>query len=136
MNDDVLVKTEALPWVPLVEGIAFRLLRTSSETGVWTVLLKCDADSKFARHRHYGAGEYYVVSGLMQYRAGTASTGDYGYEPLGAVHDETLFPEETLLLFTNHGPVLFLDEEDAVVGILNHEALEQMQAEFVDAGSA
>ena len=127
LDGDILVQSDQLPWLSLVEGFEIRILRTSAETGDWTVLLKCEQGSSFARHRHYGAGEYYVISGRMEYRAGTAVTGDYGYEPLGAVHDKTSFPEETLLLFTNHGPVMFLDEEDNVIGILNHETLIELE---------
>ena len=42
---DVLVKTTDLPWVPLAEGIDYRILRTSPETGTWTVLLRAQAGS-------------------------------------------------------------------------------------------
>ncbi len=129
MAEDVLLDPETLPWMPLVEGIRVRVLRTCAQTGTWTVLLRCDAGSSFARHRHYGAGEYYVIRGHMEYRAGKATAGTYGYEPLGAVHDKTTFVDETDLLFTNHGPVLFLDEDDQIVGVLNHETLERMAAE-------
>lgn len=120
---DILLDPDTLPWHNLVDGIDVKLLRASEETGTWTVLLNCSPGSSFARHKHLGAGEYYVVSGRMQYRAGEAKTGDYGYEPLGAIHDHTFFPEQTLLLFTNHGPVVFIDDEDEVTAVLNHEVL-------------
>ena len=82
---DVLVKTTDLPWVPLAEGIDFRVLRTSPETGTWTVLLRAQAGSSFAKHRHLGPGEYFMIKGRMEYRAGCAVAGDYGYEPLDSV---------------------------------------------------
>ena len=60
--------------------------------------------------------------------AGSAVAGDYGYEPLDAVHVETNFPEYSELYFTNHGPVVFLDEDDNVTSILDHSVLTQLAA--------
>jgi hypothetical protein len=60
---------------------------------------------------------------------GTALTGTYGYEPLGSVHDCTTFPEYTELLFTNFGPVVFLNEDGSVASILDHALLERLAAE-------
>ena len=123
LTDDVLLRTEELPWVPLAEGIDYRILRTSPETGTWTVLFRAQAGSSFAVHKHLGAGEYFMIKGRMQYRAGEARAGDYGYEPLGAIHEGTTFPEYTELYFTNYGPVAFLDEDGGVSMILDHEFL-------------
>ncbi|MEM8696547.1 MAG: 2,4'-dihydroxyacetophenone dioxygenase family protein [Pseudomonadota bacterium] len=124
--DESLIDVEKLPWFPLVEGIDVKLLFSSSETGRWTVLLRCRPGSSFAKHKHYGAGEYYVVKGRMEYRMGGAKTGDFGYEPLGAIHEMTSFPEYTELLFTNYGPVLFLDDDDNVTSILDNSFLEEL----------
>lgn len=126
LHDDILLRTDELPWTPLVDGISVKLLFSSKESGRWTVLLNCEEGSSFAKHKHFGPGEYYVVHGKMDYRAGEAVTGDYGYEPLGAVHECTTFPEETLLHFTNYGPVLFLDEEDNVISVLDNAFLEEL----------
>lgn len=126
VTDDVLLKTDEMAWTPLVEGIGYKLLYSSSETGRWTVLLNCEKGSSFAKHKHFGPGEYYVISGRMEYRAGCAVTGDYGYEPLGAVHDHTFFAEDTILHFTNYGPVLFIDDDDNVLSVLDHKLLEDL----------
>lgn len=125
-HDDVLIHTGEMEWSPLVEGIGVKLLYSSRETGRWAVLLNAKKGASFSKHRHYGPGEYYVVSGRMEYRAGTAVTGDYGYEPLGAVHEQTAFSDDTLLYFTNYGPVLFLDEDDNVTSVLDNEFLENL----------
>ena len=45
---------------------------------------------------------------------GAAPAGTYGYEPIGVIHDRTEFPEYTELLFTNFGPVAFLNDDDSV----------------------
>jgi len=125
---EILQSTADLKWIPIVAGIDYRLLFTSGETGRWTVLFRCQPGSFFPRHKHYGAGEYFVVKGRMEYRMGAADAGTYGYEPLGVIHDYTLFPEYTELLFTNFGPVAFLNEDNSVASILDHALLEQLAA--------
>ena len=125
---EILADSTQGRWVSLNTGITFRLLFSSGETGRWTVLFRCQPGSFIPRHQHYGAGEYFVVKGLMQYRMGRAPAGTYGYEPIGAVHDRTEFPEYTELLFTNYGPVVFLNEDDSVASILDHAAIERLAA--------
>lgn len=123
---EVLQNVNELRWVALGKGIELRVLFTSGETGRWTVLFRCQPGSFIPRHQHYGAGEYFVVKGQMVYRMGGAPAGTYGYEPIGAIHDRTEFPEYTELLFTNYGPVAFLNEDDSVASILDHAALTRM----------
>jgi anti-sigma factor ChrR (cupin superfamily) len=125
---EVLQDVNQLRWIRMNSGIDFRLLFTSGETGRWTVLFRCQPGSFIPRHRHYGAGEYFVVKGRMEYRMGAAPAGTYGYEPIGVTHDRTEFPEYTELLFTNFGPVVFLNDDDSVATILDHSALSQMAA--------
>lgn len=128
LSGDVMVKASDMAWKPYIEGIDIKVLRTCDVSGAWTVLFRCQPGSSIPRHRHYGAGEYLVVRGKMEYRAGVAVTGDYGYEPLDAVHDKTWFPEETELYFTNFGPVLFLDDADNVVAILDQSRIAEIAA--------
>ena len=115
-------------WIPIGPGIDFRLLFTSGETGRWTVVLRCQPGSFLPRHKHYGAGEYFIIKGRMEYRMGVAVAGTYGYEPLGVTHDRTTFPEYTELLFTNFGPVMYLNEDGSIASILDHSVLEKLSA--------
>jgi anti-sigma factor ChrR (cupin superfamily) len=124
--EEVLQDVAALRWVPIVPGIDFRLLFASGETGRWTVLFRCQPGSFFPAHKHYGAGEYFVIQGLMEYRMGSAPAGTWGYEPLGTVHEMTKFPQYTELLFTNFGPVAFLKDDGSVLAMLDHAHLEQL----------
>ncbi len=126
LQNELLVKTDELPWIAIADGIDFRLLRTCEITGAWTVYFRAAAGASFPRHQHYGAGEYMVIKGKMVYRAGEAGTGDYGYEPLGAIHDQTSFLEYTELYFTNFGPVAFLEEDGTVSSILDNFTLLEM----------
>ena len=129
---DLYVSSRELKWAPFSEGISLKVLRISPETGTWTVLLRCEAGSAFARHRHLAAGEYFMLSGRMELRGGaqaggvTAVAGDYGFEPVSVIHDSTCFPVPTELLFTNHGAVQFLDENDQTVFVLDWEAIQRL----------
>lgn len=132
---DVYIHTADHPWLPFSPGIDFKVLRTSQETGHWTVLFKCAVGSAFARHEHLGAGEYLLLSGKMEIRGGvekggiTAYPGDYGYEPNSVIHDSTCFPEESVLYFTNFGPIRFMDDEDKTVFVLDWAGVRNMEAE-------
>ena len=125
-TDESLIPADEKPWVPLAEGIDFRLLFTSAETGRWTVLLRCQPGSSFGRHKHYGAGEYFVVKGRMEYRMGVALAGTWGYEPLDTIHECTTFPDYTELLFTNHGPVMFIAEDETILSVLDGSLLKAL----------
>ena len=126
MKDEHLTTPSAMKWFTFAEGIEMTLLFASEETGRWVVMFKCQPGSFFGPHRHLGAGEYYVIKGKMSYRMGEAPTGTYGYEPLEAIHEYTSFPEYTELLFTNFGPIAFLDEQGNVSSILDHKVLREM----------
>jgi anti-sigma factor ChrR (cupin superfamily) len=119
LANEYLVRTEDLSWIPFGAGIDYKILRTSAESGDWTVLFRCAAGSAFPAHLHYGAGEYLMLKGVMDYRMGIARAGDYGYEPLGVYHENTNFLEDSELLFTNHGPVAFVDEQMNVTTIID-----------------
>jgi anti-sigma factor ChrR (cupin superfamily) len=123
---EVMVAVDRLTWINILPGIDFRLLFSSGETGRWTVLFRCQPGSSFPSHRHYGAAEYFVIKGRMILPLGPAPAGTYGYEPLGVLHQLTSFPEYTELLFTNYGPVAFLNEDGSVSSMLDHATLEQM----------
>ena len=55
---DTYIHASQEPWLPFADGIDFKPLRATQETGAWTVLFRCRKDSGFARHVHLGAGEY------------------------------------------------------------------------------
>jgi anti-sigma factor ChrR (cupin superfamily) len=129
---DLHIAASQMPWRAFFPGVDFKLLRASAETGVFTLLLRAVAGASLPRHRHLGAGEYYMVSGKMLVRGGkerggiTAVAGDWGYEPLSVIHDTTEFPEVSVLLFTNHGPIQFLDDKDNTVAILDWQQVQVM----------
>lgn len=119
LANEYLVRTSELEWTTFAEGIEYKILRTSAETGDWTLLFRCAAGSAFPPHLHYGAGEYLMLKGTMDYRMGVAHAGDYGYEPLGVYHEHTNFLEDSEILFTNHGPIAFVDQDMNVTTLLD-----------------
>lgn len=116
---DILRRAETIQWISFAPGIDYKVLRTSAETGVWTVMFRCAKGSGFPPHFHHGAGEYLLTKGVMDYRAGTARAGDYGYEPLGVFHERTTFLEDSELLFTNHGPIAFVNPDMSIQTMLD-----------------
>ena len=116
---DLLCRTAEMAWINFGPGIDYKVLRTSAETGIWTVLFRCAKGSGFPPHFHHGAGEYLMTKGVMDYRAGVANAGDYGYEPLGVYHERTEFLEDSELLFTNHGPIAFINPDQSIAMILD-----------------
>jgi hypothetical protein len=76
-----------------------------------------------------------MISGKMEIRGGvekggiTAYAGDYGYEPNGVIHDHTEFPEQSVLYFTNNGPIKFIDDNNNTVFVLDWQVLRSMEAD-------
>jgi len=132
--DEVVVRTEGGKWVDFGPGIQLQLLRASPTTGQWCVLFKCAAGSAIGRHEHLGGGEYLMLTGKSLVRGGvenggvTVVAGDYGYEPNGMIHDLTLFPEESILYFSNHGPMKFMDDDNNVTAIVDWRAVRDAAA--------
>jgi anti-sigma factor ChrR (cupin superfamily) len=136
MFRDIYVNVAAMPWLPHpgMPGTHFKVLRTSAETGAWTVLFKNARGSSVPRHEHLGAGEYLILSGKAEIRGGvekggiTAYAGDYGYEPSGVIHDSTYFPEDTIYYFTNYGPVKFIDDDNNILAVVDWRAVRALEA--------
>ena len=110
----------------MFEGIQFKPLRLSEESGAWTVIFRCAKDSFFPAHYHLGPAEFYMVTGRMVYRVGEAVAGDYGFEPVGAYHERTNFPEQTDLYFTAFAPIGFIDENHKIETVMDHQMIRDL----------
>ena len=53
----------------------------------------------------------------------SAEAGYYGYEPLGAVHEKTSFPVDTIYLLTSYGPLAMRDEQGELLGVMDSEMM-------------
>jgi len=125
---DILIQSDDVQWFPLGPGTSYKLFRVSPETGQWSGLIKMEAGARFAPHKHYGAAEFYVLKGALEYRAGIARAGAYGYEPNTVEHGTTTCAEETIITFTAYGPIIFYNEDGTPGLILDWEFVKK-QAE-------
>jgi anti-sigma factor ChrR (cupin superfamily) len=127
---DILIQSDDVQWFPLGPGTSYKLFRVSPETGQWSGLIKMEAGARFAPHKHYGAAEFFVLKGALEYRAGIARAGAYGYEPNTVEHGATTCAEETVITFTAYGPIIFYNEDGTPGLILDWEFVKK-QAEGV-----
>lgn len=118
VQNDVLLDTGALPWKTVSPMLDVQMLHWDPTSGAYTLMMRYKAGAVAGPHRHLAQAEYYVVSGLMTYEAGTAGPGAWGIEPTGAVHAATSFPEDTLLLFRCAGATAGLNEDGTLRGII------------------
>ena len=122
MNEhDLLIRSDDLEWRPAFPGAWFKQLRNCEVTGQWTQLLKLDAGASLPPHFHLGAGEFIVLSGELHYASGIARPGDYGFEAMGALHEETSAPVETVLFYVGHGALAMLDENGKINGAMGSD---------------
>jgi 2,4'-dihydroxyacetophenone dioxygenase len=124
--DASLVRTKEKQWIESGDGNQFLVLRISKETGAWSALIKAPAGQVNAPHTHLGPADFYVISGQIDYRGGSASAGDWIYEPAGAVHDATSHPVETVYLANVYGPVAFHGKDATFSFILDWRAVKAM----------
>jgi hypothetical protein len=126
------VQIDALDWAPFPEalstgGIRWKLLHVSPESGAWTAIFDCPANSSFAPHIHAGPGEYLMTKGRMDVRGGVAKGGatavapGYGYESSGARHDQTNFPVDSEFYMTFLGPLTFINPDGSPIAVIGWE---------------
>jgi 2,4'-dihydroxyacetophenone dioxygenase len=131
-----MIKTDELDWIPLPEpftGNYIKVLRISEETGDMSMLFKLDAGTVEVRHRHIGPANFLVLSGCVEIWGRSAGPGSWMYEPAGAIHSGTRFPVDTVLLSNSQGPIVLLDDDDNVTGVVDWQVfkaiVEQYEAE-------
>lgn len=76
------IATETLPWMPLGEGVAARILRLAAQER--SLQLRVEPGTVIPRHRHDGPVHAFNVSGSRMLADGTiAGPGAFVYEPAG-----------------------------------------------------
>jgi hypothetical protein len=116
--NDLLIVPGSVGWTRASPGLEFQMLNWDPASGAYALLMRYRAGWVASSHRHLAPAEFYVISGIMTYGAGAAPAGSFGVEPTGAVHTETRFVEDTLLLFRSAGPVAALDAAGRVTGVV------------------
>ena len=118
-----LVDTEAMEWDGEGTGNAMKVLWVSEETGAWIALIKAAAGQVNPPHVHLGPADFFVLSGRLEYRGGSAGPGAYVREPAGAVHDATTSPVETVYLANVQGPIAFFGPDGSIAHVSTGEQI-------------
>ena len=127
-NRGVVVSTEDLPWMPLSEGVEFKILHVGDEAPTWSLLIKLQPGERLPAHFHLAAGEFYILQGSGHHPSvGAFKAGDYCYEYAGAYHPPSNYHEETVLLMISHGPCSMLDGDGKLEYVLDAAMLRQQQ---------
>lgn len=113
------VKTETLKWKSVAPGLRMRIVRWSTETGQFTVVQHAEAGAVLPRHRHLAPAELYILKGHgVHPQTGPWGEGEYVYEHTGAIHDAFAFDNETTLLMVSHGPIVVLNDDNSIKGMM------------------
>lgn len=106
------VDTNAIPWIvnPEAPEIALKVMRISTETGTVSLIVRQNGPAP--PHYHLGAGDFFITSGRIGYRAGPPEgygPGVYFWEPAGARHESTTRVGDEDLIYTAnlYGPIQF-----------------------------
>lgn len=111
------IDTNVLPWIdlPQAPGMAFKPLRSSTETSMFTIVIKLEAGTELAGLIYLGAMDMMVLSGTMSYpdgpMAGKLGPGTWGYVPANAKIERLVAEEDTEFLANFYGPVAFLNDD-------------------------
>jgi len=107
---------DALPWVPLSAGKAFKPLRFLRDDRGFVELLRLDPGSVIPRHRHTGEVHAFNLQGERELNTGEViRVGGNVYEPSGNIDSWQVVGDEPLIvLVVVMGAVEYLDAEGAV----------------------
>jgi quercetin dioxygenase-like cupin family protein len=115
------VDTNTLPWIEIAQapGMAFKPLRASNESGMFSSVVKFAAGADLGSMVHLGAADLMVLSGRMRYTqeplAGVVEPGVWGYIPANTRVEGLVVEEDTELLMNFYGPVAFVDSSSSAV---------------------
>jgi hypothetical protein len=111
------IDTNHVPWIAIPEapGMRFKPLRASTESGMFSAIVRLERNAVLAGIVYLGAMDMMVLSGHMAYAEGPLSgslePGTWGYVPAN-VRIERLVAEEAVEFLANfYGPVAFLDAD-------------------------
>ena len=116
--------TNAVPWIdiPQAPGMSFKPLRASSESGVFSALVRLRQGIDLGTIVHLGAMDLMVLSGRMRYTqaslAATLKPGVWGYIPANTRVQGLHVEEDVELLANFFGPLAFVGSNGAVRSVL------------------
>ena len=109
--------TNILPWLSLsvAPGLAFKPLRASRESGMFTAIVRITKGTQLAPLVHLGAMDFFILSGAMRYpegdMAGTLGVATWGYVPANARVGRLVAEEDVEFLANFYGPLAMLNDD-------------------------
>jgi len=117
------VEAERVPWQPVGEGLAMRLLHAFERSAWFVSMLKAEAGAVLPRRRYIGPCDFYVMSGRAELGDDVAERGWWIHEAAGTDEDVVRFPVETVLLVNTYGTVLEYDGAGGLSRIIDGYSL-------------
>jgi len=118
------VDTNSLPWIPLdiAAGMSIKPLRASSESGMFSVVIRLESGTSLSRLAFLGAMDMMMLSGELRYEGDLLSAevvpGVWGYIPANSRVDGLIATEAAEFLANFYGPLALLDADDQSVARL------------------
>ncbi len=119
------VDTNFIPWIdlPQAPGMSIKPLRASTESGMFSVIVRLQKGTELSGLVYLGAMDMLVLSGSMTYpdgpMAGTLEPGTWGYAPANARIQRIVADQDTEFLGNFYGPIAFVgDDSQSVTSIL------------------
>ena len=119
------IDTNGLPWIPLPQapGMSIKPLRASTETSMFTVVVRLEAGTELSGLIYLGSMDMIVLSGSMTSpegpMTGTLEPGTWGYVPANAKINKFVANEDSEFLANFYGPIAFLGQDtNRVISIL------------------
>ncbi|MGI9329056.1 MAG: cupin domain-containing protein [Pseudomonadales bacterium] len=115
------VDTNLIPWLELAcaPGLSFKPLRASSESGMFSTIVRMSAGAELTGLIYLGAMDMILLSGGLTYPEGPLSSdlepGTWGYIPANARIERLVANQDTEFLANFYGPVAFLGEDGRTV---------------------
>ena len=123
-------------WLEVEPNVFFRPLMFDMVTGAHCELLKVRGGGVLTKHRHTSPVHGFVVKGKWRYLEHTweATEGSYIFEAPGEVHtlavDDDV--EEMITFFYVGGSLVYLDDDDNILGVEDNIALIEMCREHFE----
>ena len=126
------IDTNKLPWLPLsnAEGLSIKPARASSESGIFSVILKIDKGASIPESVYLGGMDMLVLSGKAEYdQEGSKSTlnpGTWGFISANSRVNSFLALEDTEILANFFSGVAFLKEDGSLDSLFTAMDVQQM----------
>ena len=116
--------TNKLPWIPLrnVDGLSIKPVRASSESGMFSLIFKLNANSSFPTSIYLGGMDLLILSGQLSYEQdgeeSILAPGTWGFISANSKVNSIKAIDNCEVLANFYSGVAFLDEKDAIKSIL------------------